>query len=327
MQNKKQIINLVSRFLILLILCVVMSFLRPDAFLTANNLRQVLLEQAPFTILISFGMSLCIISHGIDISLSSTMVLSAYLSANAFLNGKYFLGALIAIAVGGGFGALNGILISKIKVPAFIATYSVDFIALGLAYVICDGKYIYGFPDSFRALVTGELIPGLPNIALVTIVVFVILYVLTRFTNYGRGFYSIGHNATATKLSGIKADGIVCSVYIIGGLLAALTGVLYLARLNSADPSIRGTLTMDSLAASLIGGIPFSGGTGTLANTIPGAFIIVVIRNGMNILNVPTTWNQVVVGVVIVFSLFYEAFMDKMFVRLAAKSKTKEQAA
>ena len=115
MQNKKQIINLVSRFLILLILCVVMSFLRPDAFLTANNLRQVLLEQAPFTILISFGMSLCIISHGIDISLSSTMVLSAYLSANAFLNGKYFLGALIAIAVGGGFGALNGILISKIR--------------------------------------------------------------------------------------------------------------------------------------------------------------------------------------------------------------------
>jgi len=323
-KSKKNVIDLLSRVLILLIIMAVMACLKPEAFLTATNFSQVVFQQAPFTMLMAFGMSMAIITGGIDISMASVMILSSYLSATSFQQGNYVLGVLIAVAVGMGFGLLSGLLVSKVNIAAFIATYSVDFIALGLAYVICDGKYIYGFPDAFRGLTTGTLIGGIPNIALVTFIVFAVLYVLTKKTRYGRGFYSIGFNPKATKLSGINADWTICSVYMMNGLLAAITGILFLSRLNAADPSIKGTLTMDSIAAALIGGIPFSGGEGSVLNTVVGALIIVFIRNGMNILNVPTTWSQTVVGLVIMFALIYGALMDKVYEAISRKQNQKK---
>ena len=319
--KKKQQIDLLSRILILLVIIAVLAALKPDAFLTWNNMQQVIFQQAPFTMLMSFGMSMAIITKGIDISMASVMVLSSYLSATSFQNGNYLLGLAIGVGVGLIFGLANGVLVSKVKIAPFIATYSVDFVALGLAYVICDGKYIYGFPEGFRALTNGYLIPGVPNIALVTMAIFAFLYVLTRKTIYGRGFYSAGHNLEATRLSGIKVDRTLISVYVMNGIIAGVVGILYLSRLNAADPSIRGTLTMDSIAAALIGGIPFSGGQGSVGNTVIGALIIVFIRNGLNIMNVPTTWNQAVVGFVILFSILYEAGMKLIFTRAEAKKK------
>lgn len=326
-KNKKSALDLLSRVLILLIIMIVMACLKPEAFLTKSNFSQVIFQQAPFTMLMSFGMGMAIITGGIDISMASVMILSSYLSATSFQQGNYLVGVLIAVGVGVGFGLASGLLISKVHIAAFIATYSVDFIALGLAYVICDGKYIYGFPEGFRKLTNGSMIGGVPNIALVTLVIFIILYVLTKKTRYGRGFYSIGFNPKATKLSGINADWTICSVYVMNGLLAAITGILYLSRLNAADPSIKGTLSMDSIASSLIGGIPFSGGEGSVLNAVVGALIIVFIRNGMNILNVPNTWSQTVVGFVIMFALIYGALMDKVFTKVGKKEKQKEEAA
>lgn len=323
--KKQNRVDLLSRLLILAVVVLVLALVRTDAFLSVNNITQVIFQQAPFTILMAFGMSLAIISNGIDISMASTMVLSSYLSAAYFQRGDYLLGLLIALGVGAGFGLCNGILISKVKIEPFIATFSVDFVALGLAYVVCNGEYVYGFSEGFRSITNGAWIPGIPNVALVTLLIFGLLFFLTRCTTYGRSLYSLGHNRKAAKLSGMRADGIIISVYVINGLLAAVTGILYLARLNAADPSIKGTLTIDSIAAALIGGIAFGGGKGSVVNTVIGALIIMFIRNGMNIMGVSTNWQQAVVGFVILFSIFYERGLNLLMAKAAGKKKAAAQ--
>ena len=148
---------------------------------------------------------------------------------------------------------------------------------------------------------------------------FAVLYFLTRRTIYGRTLYSLGHNKKATKLSGMHSDGVILGVYVTNGLLAALTGILYLARLNAADPSIRGTLTNDSIASALIGGIAFCGGTGSVVNTVIGSMIIMFIRNGMNIMGVSTNWQQAVVGFVILFAIVYERVLNNLMAKYAGK--------
>ncbi len=319
--KKQNLIDLLSRVAILVVVVAVLAIIKTESFWTVENIRQVVFQQAPYTILMAFGMSLAIISKGIDISMASVMVLSSYLSAKFFQQGNYILGILVAAGIGVGFGISNGLLISKIKIEPYIATFSIDFIALGLAYVVCNGKYIYGFPAGFRSLTNGSLIFGFPNIALITMAVFVLLYILTRKTTYGRGLYSIGHNKEVARLSGMKVDQILLSVYVINGVLAALTGVLYLSRLNAADPSIKGSLTMDSIAAALIGGIPFGGGKGSVLNTVVGALIIIFIRNGMNIMNISTNWQSAVVGFVILFSILYEILLKKLMIALGKKKE------
>jgi ribose transport system permease protein len=323
--RKKNTLEIVARILILAVIIIAMAIIRPESFWTVTNLSQVVFQQAPFTMLMAFGMSLAIITKGIDVSMASVMVLSNYVSASFFLSGHYLLGTLVAFGIGIGFGLCNGLLISRIHVQPYIATFSVDFIALGLAYVVCNGNYIYGFPDSFRQLTNGELIPGLPNVALITIVVFILLFVVTRKTTFGRGLYAIGHNKDAAQLSGIKTDRIIFTLYAINGMLAALTGILYLSRLNAADPSIKGNLTMDSIAAALIGGIPFCGGKGTVVNTVIGALIIMFIRNGMNIMNISTNWQQTVVGAIILFSIFYDVFVQKIAKNMDKRKEEKAE--
>lgn len=323
--NKQNAIDLISRLLILVAVVAIMALLRADAFWSVDNLSAVILQQAPYTMLMAFGMSLAILANGIDISMASVMVLSCYLSAPYFQQGNWVTGCIIAFGIGIGFGVCSGLLISKIRIEPFIATFSVDFVALGIAYVACNGKYIYGFSDSFRWIANGELIPHVPNVALITILVFGILLFLTRHTTYGRGLYSIGFNAVAARHSGMQADRIVISVYAINGALAALTGILFLGRLNAADPSIKGTLTMDSIASALIGGIAFGGGKGSVINTVIGALIIMFIRNGMNIMGISINWQQAVVGFIILFSVFYNLAVQNLIKRVTAeKPKVKQ---
>lgn len=307
----KKNLDFLSRITILLIIVLGMSIINPSAFLNWSNLSTVMFQQAPFTILMSFGMTMAIITKGIDKSMASVVVLASMVSGNFFKEGNMLVGMIAALSVGAIVGVVNGTLITRIGVAPFIATYGTDFIALGLAYVVCAGNYIYGFPDSFRNLTNGTLIPGLPNIALITIIIFIFLWFLTRKTIFGRGMYSAGFNFNATTLSGIDGKAVVTIVYILNGLLAAFVGVLYMARLNAADPNISGNLCLDSIAASLIGGTSFGGGKGSVSNAVVGAMIIVFIRNAMNIMNISTNWQQTVVGLVIVLSVFYEMGINR----------------
>jgi ribose transport system permease protein len=306
MSRLASLLDKYSRILLLLFIIAGMGLLKPRAFLSYENLATVIFQQTPFTMLMSFGMTLAIITKGIDKSMGSILVLSSVLCATFIKQDQTAFGIVLALALGVACGFLNGILITRVGVAPFIATYGIEYAALGLAFVYTGGQYIYDFPPVFRSISTGALL-GIPNLALITCLVFIILHFLTRATVFGRCMYSAGFNFNATTLSGISAKNTVTLVYIINGLLAAITGILYMARLNAADPGISGSFTLDSIAATLIGGTSFGGGRGSVAGTVIGSLIIVFIRNGMNIMGVSTTWQQTAVGFIIVFSILLEA--------------------
>ena len=321
MKNKLKMLALsLARVLILAGIVLVLAIMRPQAFWSMQNLSTVIFQQAPFTILMSFGMTLAIITKGIDKSMGSILVLSSVLSATAIKNGQFAAGILIALAVGFSCGLVNGVLITRVGIAPFVATYGVEWVALGIAYIVTGGAYIYNFPQAFRNALTGTYFL-IPNSALIAIAIFAILWFVTRRTVFGRSIYYSGFNFEATMLSGINSRNTVTWVYIINGLLAAVTGLLYMARLNAADPGISGSFTLDSIAATLIGGTSFGGGKGAVTNTVVGALIIVFIRNGLNILAVPTTWQQTAVGLVIMLSIFLEAATN----RSSEKTKTSDK--
>lgn len=317
LNRMKNSLDMLSRILLLLVLFIALTIIKPGTFLTPRNLTTVIFQQAPFTILMSFGMGMAIITKGIDKSMASVMIFSTVVSADFFKNEQYFLGTVVAMTIGVGCGLINGMLITRVGVAPFIATFGIDFVASGLAYVVYTGTYVYAFPDSFRALTNGYLLPGVPNVAMITIITYLILWFVTRKCIFGRGMYSAGFNFEATRLSGSSAKNIVTFVYCMNGALAALTGILYMARLNAADPGSSGSLTLDSMAAALIGGISFGGGKGSVTNAVIGALIIVFIRNGMNLMNISINWQQVVIGTVIIISIFYESFINRIKLHMA----------
>lgn len=323
LNRMKDSLDMLSRIFLLLVLFIVLAMMKPGTFLTMDNLSAVILQQAPFTILMSFGMGMAIITKGIDKSMASVMIFSTVMSANYFKNEQYLLGFLIAMSIGVGCGLLNGILITRVGVAPFIATFGIDFVASGLAYMMYSGTYVYAFPESFRALTNGRLLFGIPNVALITMITYMVLWFVTRKCIFGRGMYSAGFNFEATRLSGINAKRTITIVYCLNGALAALTGILYMARLNAADPGSSGSLTLDSMAAALIGGISFGGGKGSITNAVIGALIIVFIRNGMNLMNISINWQQVVIGTVIIISIFYESLIAKIKVYMANKEMQK----
>ena len=386
----KLLLDKYSRLIILFLIVTTLSLLRPGSFFTWQNISTVMFQQVPFTILMSFGMTFAIITRGIDKSMGSVLVISSIVAADAIKSDALLLGIAIALSIGVFCGVINGLLITKMGIHPFIATYGVDFVAIGVAYVYTGGVSVYGFPDSFRDLCRGvvpwanyaaittlifvllhvvmvgtplgkrlfpargesvseeEGVPGvkkpvnlvmssivngilavvlgmsvmqvmepvLPNLAVITFFIFIILHILTAKTNFGRRMYSAGFNEEATALSGNNVHNTIIIVYIINGLLAASAGLLYMARLNAADPNISGNFTLDSIAAALVGGSSFGGGKGTVGNAVVGALIIVFIRNGMNIMGVHATWQQTAIGFIILFSILLEAATRRILARL-----------
>jgi len=296
-----------SRPALLVLIVAILAIITPTGtFFTRTNFSIVMFQQAPLLMLMSFGMTLAIITKGIDTSMGSVLVLCSLLSAEAIRSGNIFLGILIALAVGVMCGLVNGIVITRVGVAPFIATFGVGNVALGLAFVYTGGFSIVTFPDSFRQITNGHLIPGIPNIALLTAIIFGILYFVTAKTIFGRRMFACGFNINAATLSGIHAKNTVTMVYVINGVLAAITGIMYMARLNAADPGISGNFTLDSIAAALIGGTSFGGGKGSVAKTVVGALIIVFIRNGMNIMGVNISYQYMVRGLVLIAAVAFD---------------------
>ena len=294
-----------SRPIILVIIVAALALLRPASFWTWSNISTVVFQQAPFTMLMSFGMTFAIITKGIDKSMGSVLVISSVIAAHYIKGGEIAAGIAVALAIGAFCGIVNGLLITRMGIFPFIATYGVDFVAIGAAYVYTGGASIYGFPDSFRDLARGQTM-GVTNLALVTFAIFLVLHFPTTKTTFGRRMYSSGFNEAATALSGNSVHFTLTAVYMINGLLAAIAGILYMARLNAADPGISGNFTLDSIAAALVGGTSFGGGKGSMTNAVVGALIIVFIRNGMNIMGVHSNWQQTAVGFIILFSVVLE---------------------
>lgn len=303
--------------LALLILCVVLSFMT-DKFLTADNGLNVL-RQVAVNICIATGMTLVVLTAGIDLSVGSVLALCGALTAGLFKNGLAFpandlfigftvLGAILGgLLLGALLGWFNGFTITRFKVPPFVATLAMLTIARGFTMLYTQGHPISNLGAEF-AFIGAGIVLGIPVPVWIAAIVVLVAVFITRQTKLGRYIYAIGGNEQAAKLSGINIKKVKRIVYALAGALAALGGVIVTARLDSAQPNAGISYELDAIAAVVIGGTSLSGGKGSIWGTVMGAVIIGVLNNGLVLLNVSPFWQQVVKGSVILLAVV----IDKM---------------
>lgn len=304
----------------LLIMCVILSFMS-DRFLTPDNAWNVM-RQISVNMIISVGMTLVILTGGIDLSVGSILALAGAVTAgmlkfgaeiadmNIYVGFTLFGALLGGILIGTLLGWFNGFTITKFKVPPFVATLAMLTIARGLTMLWTGGFPITGLGDDMAFIGTGWFL-GIPMPVWISAVVVFIAVVLTNRTKLGRHIYAIGGNETAAKLSGLKIKKIKMIVYSIAGALSAVGGIIVTSRLDSAQPNAGVSFELDAIAAVVIGGTSLSGGKGTIIGTVQGALIIGILNNGLVLLNVSPFWQQVVKGFVILLAVVIEKFGSK----------------
>lgn len=284
-----------------LLLCLALSLLS-DRFLTVGNLTNVL-RQSTINLIIAIGMTYVILTAGIDLSVGAVLALSTVVTADLLQRGVPILPTvLLGLTLGGVLGMASGLLISRVKVPPFVATLGMMTVARGLALTYTQGRPITGLPNAFRSIGTGYLGP-IPMPIIVAAVAFLAGYLLLTRTRMGMYIYALGNNPVAAHYTGIATSNYITFVYVLAGALAALAGMILVARLDSAQPTAGLGYEFDAIAAVVVGGTSFAGGEGSLMGTLLGVLVISVLNNGLNLLNVSSFYQPVVTGVVIALAL------------------------
>ncbi|MEP6875197.1 MAG: ABC transporter permease [Burkholderiales bacterium] len=288
--------------LILLVLIAVLANLSP-VFFTPQNLGNVLTQSAAIAIL-AIGQLLVILTRGIDLSVGSTVALSAVVGALVFAQTASGVATILAMLITGALvGVANGFgyVFGKLPHP-FIVTLATLGIARGLALGLSGGQPISGMPDVVTALGGGSatwLAPWFPNAAFLVAGVAILVTILLRKTVWGRWIYAVGGSPEGARRVGIPRDRVIISVYIMSGMLAGVAAIITSGRLNAGSPTFGELAELDAIAGVVIGGASFLGGRGHVGNALVGALMIGVIRNGMNLLNVEAFLQLIVIGVVI----------------------------
>ncbi len=288
----------------LIVMFVVFSLASPN-FFQFSNIVGILLATAVNGVL-ALGVTFVIITAGIDLSVGTVMTLSAVMTGVFITN----LGLPIPVGVLGGLltgglaGWFNGTVISKMRVPPFVTTLGMLYVAKGLALVISGLKPIY-FSDTpgFTQIAMGDIV-GIPYAVIIFFGAAIVANIILNKTILGRYTFALGSNEEATRLSGVNTDKWKTAVYALAGLYSGLAGVLIASRLNSAQPALGAGYELDAIAAVVIGGTSLSGGEGTILGTVIGAFIISVLTNGLRILSVPQEWQIVVTGGILILAVY-----------------------
>ncbi|MGH9839703.1 MAG: ABC transporter permease [Blastocatellia bacterium] len=288
----------------LILLSLILWALTPH-FMTVSNLLNVA-QQTTLVAIVAVGMTFVIITAGIDLSVGSVLAFSGVVMASLLQKGAPVPVAMLAgLGAGCCCGVLNGLLITVGKLPPFISTLGMMSIARGAALVFTEGRPVSGFSDGFRWIATGEIL-RIPVPVIVMLFVYLIAqFVLTK-TKLGRYTYAIGGNEEATILSGVNVRFYKTLVYGLCGGLSGLAAILLTARLNSAQPIAGMMYELDAIAATVIGGTSLAGGEGTIFGTLIGALIIGVLRNGLNLLDISSFVQQIVIGAVIIVAVLFD---------------------
>ncbi len=299
--------------LALILLCVVLSFLSP-VFFTALNIKNVL-RDAALVAIAGIGMVMVILLGEIDLSVGSVQavagivavaVLNSFSSVSVALAATLFAGACI--------GLINGLLITRAQINSLIATLGMMAILRGGAMVSTQAVSIQGAVDSFIEIGTGHLGP-LPIPVLIAFLLLVLFFYVLHYTTFGRYVYAVGGNPQAARLSGLPVERIRIAVFVIAGLLAALSAFILASRLNSGQPNAGLGFELQVIAAVILGGISLTGGVGTLAGALIGILILTVLSNGLVLLNVSSFYHDIARGIVIILAVYLDTRRKQSLVR------------
>lgn len=303
-------------FVSLVALCILIAAFEPR-FLSAANLAGVARQTAVISV-IAMGMTVVMVSGGIDLSVGSVMALSGVIGALAMVSGApVVIGVAAAIAAGAICGLLNGAAIAVLRIPPFIVTLGAMGIFRGVALLVTDGKAVVGVPSNFGYLAEGNLLGVVPVPLLIVVLVAVATHFLLVNTRPGRYCYAIGSNIEAARYSGIRVSRYQVFFYALLGALTGLAGSIESARLVTGQPTSGEGYELRVIAAVVIGGGSLAGGQGTVTGTIIGALIMGVLANGANLLGISSFTQQVVIGAVIVLAVTFDEFQRR---RLEATS-------
>jgi ribose transport system permease protein len=288
----------------MVLLVVALTALSPS-FLTVGNLLNVT-RQVSINAIMAAGMTFVILTGGIDLSVGSVLAIAGVVMAGVLKGGAPLLaGLLVGLAVGTGFGAVNGMAVAYGNVAPFIATLATLTIARGLTLVYTDGRPISDLGATFSWFGNGD-IAGIPIPAIITLLVFAASTIMLTQMVVGRYIYAIGGNEEATRLSGVSVRRYKVLVYSLSGLLSAVAAIILSSRLDSAQPTAGLGYELDAIAAVVLGGTTLAGGEGSMAGTLLGAFLIGILNNGLNLLNVSSFYQQVVKGLVILLAVLLD---------------------
>lgn len=305
----QEMIALVS----LVLICIALSVSSPY-FLTISNLLNVG-RQAAINLIIALGMTVVIVSGGIDLSVGSVAALTAVTMDQLYLNNgggdSIWVFMIAGIMIGTLCGVINGLIVHFGNVPPFIATLGMMGIARGAALLLTRGyTTVHGFPEDFQWIGAGYVF-GIPFPLLLALLLTVIFALFLRYATLGRNFYAIGGNQEAARLSGVQIGYVKIAAYTILGLSSAIAGIVLASRTNSAPPAAGTGYELNAIAAVVIGGTSLFGGEGTIWGTAIGAFIMAVISNGLNLLDVNPFWQQLVIGAIIILAVLITTVRQK----------------
>lgn len=301
--DKLSLSRLYDRFgvLVVFVLLFAVSCMLSDRFLQTSNLFNILRQISMFGIL-SVGMTFVIVSGGIDLSVGSIIALVCVITANMVNDHGIIPAILVALLVGALVGLINGVGIAYGKLQPFIMTLGTMYMASGAASIYTNGTPI-SIKGNFSKIGNSMLFNTIPLPAIYFIVILIAAYLVMRNTRFGRHVYSIGSNKEATRLAGVDVKKVTLSVYILSGVLAAVTGIIFVAQMASGSPVAGEGYEMNAITAAVVGGTSMSGGKGNLLGTFLGAVIMGILSNIMNLCGVSSYWQTVLTGLILVVAI------------------------
>ncbi len=305
------LIKYLVKFGILPILLLVFLFfaIATPKFTSSYNLINIF-RASSYNMVISIGLTLVLLTGGIDISVGSVLAVSGILAVKMSLTSMPWLSVPVALVFGLAIGLVNGVLVAYIKLPPFIVTLGALTYLRGVALILA-GRSIINSELSYAWIGNGDLF-GIPWVGIIAISLIILFHLITTKTVFGMRIYSVGSNPLAAKFTGINTEKVVVKVYMISGMLAAIAGIFISSRNYCGNGLMGQGYENNAIAASIIGGTSFTGGKGTILGTMLGAFVIAMLNNGLTVMGVSYYWQQVVRGMVIIFAVILDVLRNKL---------------
>lgn len=306
---------------IFILLLMILVTIRTPTFLSVDNFRNILLNIS-ILVIVALAQTMVIITRGIDLSVGSMIGLIAMMVGFVVVSFPE-MSPLVAVLIGMGLGTLlgsfNGFLITSGGVPPIIATLGTLSIYRGLIFVFSQGQWVnsYEMPDAFRTLAKGSPL-GIPNIILAAAIIALLIYFFLNYTRPGRDIYTIGSNPDAAKLAGVNVERTTFMVYVLSGLLCGLAAVLWASRFESAQTNTAAGFELQSVAASVVGGVNIFGGSGTVFGVILGAFLLGTIENALTLVRISPFWQLAAQGLLILTAVLVDSAILRRLQRFAA---------